>query len=278
MSRSAALPQPLQRAIEQWHFPVALAVLRPEATWMGGDVDTEYPWMSVTKLVTARVALDAVASGLIDLDDTVTQAGASLEMVLAHAAGLSPEGEQVCEPGTRRIYSNAGYEVIGQHVEAAHRGVSQTGGIGDLLCEAVATWGGAVSYEKSPAWGLSGSLASLAALTRELAWPRHIDAELWRLATRPAWPGLPGILPGYGPFDDNAWGLGPEIRAAKHPHWTAARAPATVFGHFGQSGSFVWVDQDADLAACFLSSRRFGLAHQRAWPDLNAEIYRHFAG
>ena len=35
-------------------------------------------------------------------------------------------------------------------------------------------------------------------------------------------PGLTGVLPGYGHQKPNDWGLGFEIRDAKSPHWTGA--------------------------------------------------------
>ncbi len=80
--------------------------------------------------------------------------------------------------------------------------------------------------------------------------------------------GLAGVLPGFGHFDPCDWGLGPEIRDAKQPHWTgAANAPAT-FGHFGRSGSFLWIDPDAGIACAGLCNRPFGPWAARAWPAL----------
>lgn len=271
MNAFGVLPAAVQRALADFPFPVACAVVVEDGVWAGGDTRTSYPWMSVTKLVTARAALAAVDAGEVDLDDTLTPAGATLEMLLAHAGGLSATGEQVTDPVTQRIYSNAGYDVLGQ-------ALARESDIGAILLDHLHAWGATdVSYASSPAWGLRGSLADLVALTAELARPGHLDPHLAAFATRPAWPGLAGILPGYGDFADNAWGLGPEIRGTKRPHWTAPDAPAHVFGHFGQSGSFVWVDQPAGVAACFLSAERFGLAHQRRWPDINAAIMRAFA-
>ena len=62
------------------------------------------------------------------------------------------------------------------------------------------------------------------------------------LATSVAFPGLAGVLPGFGRFDPCDWGLGFELRDAKAPHWTGTRNSPATFGHFGQSGGFVWVD------------------------------------
>ena len=59
---------------------------------------------------------------------------------------------------------------------------------------------------------------------------------------------LAGVLPGYGRQTPNDWGLGCEIRDHKSPHWTAPENSPETFGHFGQSGSFLWVDRAAGLA------------------------------
>ena len=48
------------------------------------------------------------------------------------------------------------------------------------------------------------------------------------------------MLPGFGRHDPNPWGLGVEVRGAKHPHWTGRTNHATPFGHFGRSGDFPW--------------------------------------
>ena len=71
-------------------------------------------------------------------------------------------------------------------------------------------------------------------------------------------PGLPGVLPGYGGQRDNAWGYGFEIRAGKRPHWTSERNSAASYGHFGQSGTMFWVDPVARLGLVALADRPFG--------------------
>ena len=56
----------------------------------------------------------------------------------------------------------------------------------------------------------------------------------------------------------NDWGLGFEIRDGKSPHWTGSSNSGRTYGHFGQSGTFLWVDPDADLALVVLTDRDFG--------------------
>ena len=73
-----------------------------------------------------------------------------------------------------------------------------------------------------------------------------------------AFPGLRGVLPGFGVQDPLDWGLGLEIRDDKSPHWTGTGNSPRTYGHFGGSGTFVWVDPDAGLALVALTDRTFG--------------------
>jgi CubicO group peptidase (beta-lactamase class C family) len=120
----------------------------------------------------------------------------------------------------------------------------------------------------SPASGLHGPLSDLLRLAGELLTPTLISASTHRLATSVAFPGLSGVLPGFGRFDPCDWGLGVEIRGTKHPHWTGDHNAPETFGHFGQSGSFVWVDPVAGLACAGLADRPFGPWAVEAWPRL----------
>ncbi len=89
-----------------------------------------------------------------------------------------------------------------------------------------------------------------------------------------AWAGLDGVLPGFGRQGPCDWGLGPEIRGHKSPHWTGARNSPATFGHFGQSGSFLWVDPHAGLALAGLSGTSFGPWAKAAWPPLSDAVLR----
>ena len=87
-----------------------------------------------------------------------------------------------------------------------------------------------------------------------------------------AFPGLDGVLPGFGRQQPNDWGLGCEIRDHKAPHWTAPDNSPATFGHFGQSGSFLWVDPAAQLACVSLSDTAFGPWAADRWPRLSAAV------
>ncbi len=74
------------------------------------------------------------------------------------------------------------------------------------------------------------------------------------------------MLPGFGRHDPNPWGLGPEIRGEKTPHWTAPENAPQTFGHFGQSGTMLWIDPINEVTAIALGDRDFGDWATVAWP------------
>lgn len=265
-------------------MPAALASLALVDDWPGGGVavvvlgadgviarhgptTTERPFASVTKLFTALACAVALEEGVVSYDDPLGPPGSSLAHLLAHASGLAPDDAQrvLAAPGTRRIYSNAGYEIAAAHV-AARSGIPfadylAAGVLEPLGCAGVALAG-------SPAHGAAGSCEDLALLAAELAAPRLVHAETAARMRAVAFPGLAGVVPGFGRQDPCDWGLGPEIAGAKRPHWTGTRRSPATFGHFGQSGSFIFVDPDAALACACLCAVPFGPWATVAWPAL----------
>jgi CubicO group peptidase (beta-lactamase class C family) len=117
-----------------------------------------------------------------------------------------------------------------------------------------------------PSQGLFGPIADAAALAAELLRPTLVSRETFAAATSVAFPGLVGLLPGVGRFDPLDWGLGVELHDGKSSHWMAdANSPAT-FGHFGGSGTFLWVDPVADVALVVMTDREYGPWALTAWP------------
>ncbi|MGO1283711.1 MAG: serine hydrolase domain-containing protein [Brachybacterium sp.] len=240
-----------------------------------GDDTRVWDLASVSKPLAALGALIAVDRGLVDLDEPAGPEGATVRHLLAHTAGYAFDGDEVVGGvGTRRIYSNTGFEVLAAHLEDA------TGYDYDDWMEQTVVQGlDLVDLEVSgsPAAGYRGSIRDLLAVGRELLAPTLIPEELWREATGVQFPGLAGILPGYGRQKPNDWGLGFEIRGQKDPHWTGANSSPQTFGHFGQSGSFLWVDPAAGLTAAFLGEQPFGPDHVKIWPGLTDALLERFA-
>ena len=65
-------------------------------------------------------------------------------------------------------------------------------------------------------------MADLAAFAGELLRPALVSQQMHAEATDVQFPGLDGVLPGFGVQRPNDWGLGFEIRDAKSPHWTGS--------------------------------------------------------
>jgi CubicO group peptidase (beta-lactamase class C family) len=250
------------RQVDEWPCEnVAVAVIgAAEATH--GDTARRFEWASVTKLATAVAMLVAAEEGIVDLDERAGPHGSTLRHLLAHASGLPFEpGPPIARPGARRIYSNYGFEVAAALVERrAEMPFTE-------YFAAVWTGTGA-ELRGSAGSGVSGTLADLVVVARELQSPERIADETLDEARTVQFPGLDGVLPGFGRQEPNDWGLGLELRDAKSPHWTSARNSPRTYGHFGRSGTFLWVDPDAGVALACLSDRPFGGWATEAWPRL----------
>jgi CubicO group peptidase (beta-lactamase class C family) len=221
-----------------------------------GAVDEPLHWASVTKVLTALACWVAVEEGTLDLDAPAGPPGAKVRHLLAHASGLNFDDATVlARPGERRIYSNRGIEVVAD-VLAASAGMP----FGSYLAEGVLGPLGMAStrLDGSPAAGGIGPVSDLARLACELLSPTLVSPGTLALATAVAFPGLGGVLPGFGRQEPNDWGLGVEVRGTKSPHWTPPSASPRTFGHFGQAGGFLWVDPDRGLGLVSLADRDFG--------------------
>ena len=227
--------------IDSWPAPAArVAVIGPDGVIATrGDIDLQGSWASVSKLFTAFAVLMAVQDHELTLDDPAGPEGSTVRHLLAHASGLPFEGKVVvARPGAKRVYSNTGFDLLGEIVARA-TGYSFKDYLTWQVLEPLGIEIGAIGR---PAAGLAGSVAGLAAFAQELLVPKLLDPALLAEATTVVFPGLAGIIPGIGRFDPNDWGLGFELRDHKQPHWTGTQNSPATFGHFGGSGSFLWVD------------------------------------
>jgi len=242
-----------------------------------GDVEREFPLASVTKLLVARAAHVAVEEGVADLDTPAGPPGSTVRHLLAHTSGLSMRSPDViAEPGTRRIYSNEGFGVLAAALEEASEipferylaeAVFEPLGMGTSALE-----GGAAAA----GFGGKSSVADLSRFAAELLRPVLVSAQMHADAVAVQFAGLSGVLPGYGTQRPNDWGLGFELRDGKSPHWTGALNSGETFGHFGQSGTFLWVDPTADLALVVLTDRDFGDWAHPLWPAISDGVLREF--
>lgn len=241
-----------------------------------GPTDQEFRWASITKLATAMAVMIAVEEGTLSLDQPAGPPGATIRHLLAHASGLPFDGSQpVARPGTKRVYSNTGYETL-----ASTLAVAAAMPFDDYLRAAVLDPLGLRStrLEGTAAAGLRGPLSDLLRFATEVFHPTLVAASTFADMTSVVFPGLDGILPGVGRMRPMDWGLGFELRDAKSPHWTGTTNSAETYGHFGGSGSFLWVDPVAGVACASLSDREFGPWSLEVWPRLSDAVLAEVGG
>lgn len=260
-------------AIENWPVPTAAAaVVRSDGTVLGtyGETGRRFRLMSVTKPLSAYAALVAIEEGAVELDEPAGPEGSTVRHLLAHTSGLAFDEHRVtAAPGTRRIYSNAGFEVLADHIAKA-TGIPFAEYLRLAVLEPLGMR--ATDCPGSAGAGAVSTVDDLVRFAAEVQVPRLLDPQTVAAATSVAFPGLRGVLPGYGGQNPNDWGLGFEIRDHKSPHWTGASSSPRTFGHFGQSGTFLWVDPEAGAACVVLTDRDFGEWAVPLWPALTDAV------
>ncbi len=258
--------------IEDWGADFcAAAVCGPDGLLASrGDLGAVVRVASLTKLVTAWGCLIAIEEGAVSLDDPAGPPGATVAHLLCHASGLDFDTAAVlARPGTRRIYSNTGYEYLAAHIESATSMPFST-----YVAEGVLDPLGMANSELrgSAAKDLHSDVTDMLALLGEFRHPVLIDSTTASAARSVQFPGLAGVLPGWGRQDPCDWGYGPELKGTKAPHWMGATADPLTLGHFGGSGCLLWLDP-ADGPGCVaLSDRDFGEWSVRLWPGFSDSV------
>jgi CubicO group peptidase (beta-lactamase class C family) len=248
----------------------AVGVTRPAGdVAVVGDRRRAVRLASVSKPVTALALLVAAEEGVIDLDEPAGPPGSTVRHLLAHASGLPFEGETpIAPPGRRRIYSNEGFRVVGEHL-AARAEMPFADYVRAALVEPLAL---GLDPEGHPGAGMHACLDDVLALARELLAPTLVAPETHAEMTAVQFPGLDGVLPDWGRFRPLDWGLGVELKGVKAPHWSGELTSPRTFGHFGGSGTFVWVDPQRALACACLTDRPFGEWAKEVWPLLSDAV------
>lgn len=267
------------RTVQRWPVDtVAVAVVDASGAVVGshGPQDRPFRLASVTKLLSAYAVLLAVQEGAVEWHQPAGPPGATVRHLLAHASGLAFDTQRVsAPPGTKRIYCNAGFMVLADAV-ASSCGIR----FADYLADGVFQPLGMSSSRLagSAAAGAVSTCADLARFAAELQAPTLLAPQILAEATRVAYPGLDGVVPGYGMQRPNDWGLGFELRDHKSPHWTGSRNSPATFGHFGRSGTFLWVDPVAGAACIALTDRDFGPWARDAWPPFSDTVLAELTG
>jgi CubicO group peptidase (beta-lactamase class C family) len=263
-------------ALDEWPAPTAAAaVVGPSGVIAThGPTERQFALASVTKPLAALAILVAVEEEAVTLDDPADESllpGATLRHLLAHASGVAPERRlRSFPPAVRRVYSNVGIELAAALVEAAadmpFAQYLDEAVVGPLDLAGTSLLG-------SPARDGVSTVRDLARVVQELLSPTGLlSAKTLADATAVQYPGLRGVLPGFGGQDPNDWGLGLEIRGTKSPHWTGATNSPATFGHFGQSGTMMWIDPVARVGVVALADLDFGEWAAQAWPALSDAV------
>ncbi|WP_182613184.1 MULTISPECIES: serine hydrolase domain-containing protein [unclassified Dietzia] len=259
--------------VEDWPVDnVSAAVVGAEgALAVRGDDTRVYRLASVTKPIVAVAALLAVEEEAISLDEAAGPEGSTVRHLLAHASGLdfSDRDKVRAGPGERRIYSSAGFEVLADHIAEA-TGIAFPDYLTEAVCQPLGM--GSTALEGSAGHGASASLADLISFATELVAPTLLAPETLEEAVTEQFRGLDGVVPGYGMHKPCPWGLGFELRDAKHPHWTGQHNSPGTFGHFGQSGTLLWVQPEIETALVVLTDRDFGDWAKPLWPELSDRV------
>ena len=235
-----------------------------------GEPEHRYRWASVTKPLTAMTVLIAVDKGLLDLDEPAGPPGSTIRHLLAHTSGLPFEGDGLlAAPGRKRIYSNPGFDQLGDLI-AARTGKSFESALVNGVLRPLDM--DRTFLEERPSEGLAGPILDLATFARELLRPTLLTPESAAAMRTVAFPGLAGVVPGVGRYDPCDWGLGVELHDDKRQHWMGATNSPETFGHFGGSGTFVWVDPAVDRALVVLTDRAFGAWALGAWPAFSDAV------
>jgi CubicO group peptidase (beta-lactamase class C family) len=262
--------------VDDWPVPTAAAaVIGPDGILAAhGSTEQPFPLASVTKPLAVLAMLVAVEEGAIELTAPADEAlipGATLRHLLAHASGLAPERPlRSFAPAVRRVYSNVGIDLAAALV-AAEVDLPFAAYFDEALVQPLGLR--STSLPGSPASGALSSVDDLARVMQELLTPQGLlHPTTLEDATTVQYPGLRGVLPGFGGQNPNEWGLGFEIRGHKHPHWTGATNSPASYGHFGQAGTMFWIDPQARLGLVALTDRNFDRWAAEAWPALSDAV------
>lgn len=263
------------KLVAEWPVrTLAAAVVAPDGSVSTtGPVDHPFRLSSITKMLSSWAILVACEEGTLHLDQPIAQPGCTLRHLLAHAGGYAFDGnEPIARPGARRIYSNTGIELaagaLATAAEMPFAGYLQEAVLAPLGMSATVLRG-------SPAHGAHSSVSDLLLFVTEMLHPRLVSPETAMQFRTVQFPGLAGLVPGVGRYDDCPWGLGTEIRGTKRPHWTGTHNSPDTFGHFGGAGTLLWVEPGAHIACLALTDRPFNDWSAEAlqlWPALSDAV------
>lgn len=272
-SQESALQQ-----VNNWDVPfVAAGAVNTSAVVTVGNIDERVPVASITKLLTAYACIVAWEEGALELDAPTPDEGVTIRHLLAHTGGYHFDDHvQLSPAGTRRMYSNTSFVLLANELSQAV-GFPAVEYVNEAVVQPLGL--SSTTFDDSViqlAAGGSSTVRDLTVLAQEFLAPTLVTPASWESARQVQFPGLAGVVPGWGSYDPCDWGLGMELKGTKDPHWMGATAPPTCYGHFGGAGSMMWIDPEINAALIAVTNRPFGTWANDAWPgfsdDMRAEL------
>ena len=263
--------------IDEWPVPHAAAAVIHHGSVVAthGEIGRVFRLASISKVITAWTCLIAVEEGSVSLDDAVGPPGSTLRHCLAHAAGYGFDtATPIMGVGKRRIYSNTGIETAAKHV-AERTGLMFADYMNEAIFEPLAMHH--TSLKASPAYAVFSTIHDMTLFMEELMSPTLISHATAQDAITVQYPELGGVIPGLGSYKPNTWGLGIEIRDGKQPHWTGTLNSPQTFGHFGGSGTMMWIDPKINTGLIALTDLDFDKWPSEAltaWSSLSDAVIR----
>ena len=234
--------------------------------------------------VTARTLLCHTSGLPLDLPEDAAPYARGLDWPALMAACLLTPLE--APPESRVQYSNVGYGLLAAIVER-HTGKDFPAALADLVLGPLGVEGylgvepprppaaladargqhagGELEPFNSPFWrslalpwaGLVTTVGGALALVRAFAGAPQgfLSPDLRDEAVRSHTGELSGGFVAPLLWSPSPWGLGPEVRGRKAPHWVPAEAGPDSFGHSGASGALAWAAPAHDTAWAILGAR-----------------------
>jgi beta-lactamase class C len=191
-------------------------------------------------------------------------------------------------PGSRLLYSNAGYGVLTRLTERvggepfwdrARERIFEPLGIDDIVADPegdvlervayledadlvgteIETYNSAYWRSLALPWGGLYGTPTAAARFAAMFLPsgeRALSPATTGAMTTDQTLGVPGGVGSARVFwDRGQWGLGWEVKGEKRRHWTGELTSPRTFCHFGRAGTLLWGDPDRDLALAVFANR-----------------------
>lgn len=263
-----------------------------------GDVGGSFRLASLSKMFSTYAWLVALEEGLASSSTHFEGLDFTIGDLLSHRSGLRFDSggvvsdeivDSVLSQGrasiaferplaSRRIYSNIGFELLAR-ILANLSGFGFQDYVHEAVLAPLSLSNTSISSSVFPSAGRSGaaagfvsSVVDLSLFAYEVMNPTLVSLKSRDFASSASQPGLGGILPGYGYFDDNSWGYGFEVKGEKSPHWSGSLTSTSTYGHFGASGTFLWCDPSLSLCVGLLTDRPFDSFAKVQWPALSKAI------